>query len=85
MHHPHRPQDRIGLEERRRCVWRERRGMVYNELLKPRQTINTKRYKQQMNDLNRSLFEKGQKMAEPKETRQMQVTKSESQRIHKFR
>ena len=32
--------------------------MVYYELLKPEDTLNTKRYQQQLTDLNRSLFEK---------------------------
>ena len=40
------------------CVWWDQKGVVYYELLKPAETVNTKRYKQQLIDLNRSLLEK---------------------------
>ena len=35
------------------------RDVIYCELLKLGETVNTKRYKQQLTDLNRSLLEKG--------------------------
>jgi len=37
------------------CIWWDQKGMVYYELLKPGETVNTKRYQQQLIDLNRSL------------------------------
>ena len=40
------------------CVWWDQRRMVCYELLKPGETVNTKRYQQQLTDLNRSLLEK---------------------------
>jgi len=40
------------------CVWWDQKGMVYYELLKPGETVNTKRYQQQLIDLNRSLLKK---------------------------
>ena len=40
------------------CVWWNHRGVVYCELFKPWETINTKRYQQHLTDSNRSLFEK---------------------------
>jgi len=39
------------------CVW-DQKGVVYYELLKPGETVNTKRYQQQLIDLNRSLLKK---------------------------
>ncbi|GBP36373.1 Mariner Mos1 transposase [Eumeta japonica] len=40
------------------CVWWDQKGVVYYELLKPGETVNTSRYKQQMIDLNNALIEK---------------------------
>jgi len=40
------------------CVWWDQKNMVYYELLKPGETVNTKRYQQQLIDLNRSLLKK---------------------------
>jgi len=40
------------------CVWWNQKGVVYYESLKPSETVNTKRYQQQLIDLNRSLLEK---------------------------
>ena len=40
------------------CVWWDQKGVIYYELLKPGETINTKRYRQQLIDLNRSLLKK---------------------------
>ena len=37
-------------------VWWDQKGVVYYELLKPGETVNTKRYQQQLIDLNRSLL-----------------------------
>ena len=37
------------------CVWWDQKGVVYYELLNPGETVNTKRYQQQLIDLNRSL------------------------------
>ena len=39
------------------CVWCYQRGLVNYELLLPVETINTKRYQQQLIDLNRFLLE----------------------------
>ena len=36
----------------------DQKGVIYYELLKPGETVNTERYRQQMNDLNRALREK---------------------------
>lgn len=35
-----------------RCIWCDQKGVVYNELLKPGETVNTVRYRQQMTSLN---------------------------------
>ena len=43
------------------CVWWNQRGVVHYELLKPGETVNTKRYQQQFTDLNCSLLEKRSK------------------------
>jgi len=40
------------------CVWWDQKGVVYYELLKPGETVNTKRYQRQLIDLNRSLLKK---------------------------
>ena len=40
------------------CVWWDQKGVIYYELLKPGETVNTERYKQQLVDLNRSLLQK---------------------------
>ena len=40
------------------CVWWDQKGVIYYELLKPGETVNTKRYQQQLIDLNRSLLKK---------------------------
>ena len=41
------------------CVWWDQKDVgVYYELLKPGETVNTKRYQQQLIDLNRSLLKK---------------------------
>ena len=40
------------------CVWWDQKDVVYYELLKPSKTVNTKRYQQQLIDLNRSLLKK---------------------------
>ena len=37
------------------CVWWDQKGA---ELLKPGEAVNTKRYQEQLTDLNRSLLEK---------------------------
>ena len=39
-------------------VWWDQKGVIYYELLKPGETINTERYRQQMIDLNQALREK---------------------------
>lgn len=40
------------------CVWWDQKGVVYHELLKPGETVNTNRYRQQMINLNQALIEK---------------------------
>jgi len=40
------------------CVWWDQKSVVYYELLKPGETINTKCYQQQLIDLNCSLLKK---------------------------
>ena len=40
------------------CVWWDQKGVVYYKLLKPGKTVNTKRYQQQLTDLNRFRVEK---------------------------
>jgi len=40
------------------CVWRDQKGVLYYELLKPGETVNTQRYRQQMIDLYQALCEK---------------------------
>ena len=42
----------------KKCVWWDQKGVIYYELLKPGETVNTNRYQQQMINLNRSLQEK---------------------------
>ena len=38
------------------CVWWDQIDVVYYELLELGETVNTKRYEQQLTDLNRSLL-----------------------------
>ena len=40
------------------CVWWDQKGVVYHELLKPCETVNVERYRQQMIELNNALVEK---------------------------
>lgn len=40
------------------CVWWDQKGVVYYELLKPGETINTQRYQQQIIELARELCKK---------------------------
>ena len=40
------------------CVWWDQKGVIYYELLKPGEAVNTERYRQQMIDLNQALREK---------------------------
>ena len=40
------------------CVWWNQKGVIYYELLKPGETVNTERYQQQMINLNQALCEK---------------------------
>ena len=40
------------------CIWWDQKGVLYHELLKPGETVNTLRYCQQMVNLNRALIEK---------------------------
>ena len=39
-------------------VWWDQKGVIYYKLLKPGETVNTERYRQQMMDLNQALREK---------------------------
>ena len=45
------------------CVWWDQKGVVYHELLKPGETVNTDRYRQQMINLNHALIEKRSEVA----------------------
>ena len=49
--------DRFG-KKRMLCVWWDQKGVVYHELLKPGETVNTDRYRQQIINLNDALMEK---------------------------
>ena len=40
------------------CVWWDQKGVIYYELLKPGETVNTERYRQQMINLNQALCDK---------------------------
>lgn len=40
------------------CVWWDQEGVIYYELLKPGETVNTQRYRQQLMTLNDALLEK---------------------------
>jgi len=40
------------------CIWWDQKDVVCYELLKPGKTVNTKRYQQQLIDLNRLLLKK---------------------------
>ena len=42
----------------KKCVWSDQKGVIFYELLKPGETVNTNRYQQQMIDSNRALQEK---------------------------
>ena len=42
----------------KKCVWWDQKGVIYYELVKPGETVNTNRCQQQMIDLNRALQEK---------------------------
>ena len=43
------------------CVWWDQKGVIYYELLKSGETVNTKRYRQQIINLNQVLCEKWSK------------------------
>jgi len=45
-------------KKRMLCVWWDQKGIMYHELLKPGETVNTDRYRQQMINLNHALIEK---------------------------
>ena len=63
-----RPRRTIHIDRKTESLWQEddalclvepkEKGVVYYELLKPGETVNTKRYQQQLIDLNRSLLKK---------------------------
>ena len=59
-----RPKRTIHIDHKTESLWQEddalwnQKDVVYYELLKLAETINTKRYKQQLINLNRSLLEK---------------------------
>ena len=40
------------------CVWWDQKDVMYYELLKSGETVNTERYRQQMINLNQALCEK---------------------------
>ncbi|CAK9803711.1 Mariner Mos1 transposase [Anthophora quadrimaculata] len=40
------------------CVWWDQKGVIHYELLKPGETVNTERYRQQMIDLSQALSSK---------------------------
>lgn len=40
------------------CIWWDQKGILYHELLKPGETVNGERYKQQLINLNQSLIDK---------------------------
>ena len=40
------------------CVWWDQKGVIYYELLKPGETVNAQRYRQQIINLNHALLEK---------------------------
>ena len=40
------------------CVWWDQNGVIYHELLKPGETVNTECYRQRMIDFNQALPEK---------------------------
>ena len=40
------------------CTWLDQKGVVYRQLLKPGETVNTVRYLQQLINLNHALIEK---------------------------
>ncbi|UYV79223.1 hypothetical protein LAZ67_17001623, partial [Cordylochernes scorpioides] len=46
------------------CVWWDQTGVVYFELLKPGETVNTSRYEQQMHSLREALNEKRPELRE---------------------
>lgn len=49
--------DRFG-KKRMLCVWWDQEGVVYRELLKPGETVNAERYRQQLINLSHALLEK---------------------------
>ena len=59
-----RPRRTIHIDRKTESLWQEdsvwwhQKGVVYYELLKPGETVNIKRYQQQLIDLNRSLLKK---------------------------
>lgn len=40
------------------CIWWDQQGVLYKELLKPGETVNAERYRQQLTNLNHALIEK---------------------------
>jgi len=46
------------MDGRQCSVWWDQKGVIYYELLKPGETVNTERYRQQMINLNQALCEK---------------------------
>ena len=46
----------------------DQKGVIYYELLKPGETVNTERYRQQMIDLNQALREKRPEYQKPQQS-----------------
>ncbi|GFX98218.1 mariner Mos1 transposase [Trichonephila clavipes] len=56
---PNRPQGRIASAAREwLCIFWDQEGLIYYELLKPCETVNTYHYKQQLLNLNDAVLEK---------------------------
>jgi len=46
------------MDGRQCCVWWDQKNVIYYELLKPDETVNTEHYQQQIRNLNQALCEK---------------------------
>ena len=64
------------------CVWWDQQGIIYFELLKPGETVNTDRYHQQLIKLHRAIRKKGQNLRKDMTARFSSMTMHQHTRHH---
>jgi histone-lysine N-methyltransferase SETMAR len=70
-------------KKRMLCVWWDQKGVVYYELLKPGETVNTVRYQQQIIDLNHALLDKRPEWTERKKKSVKVILQHDNAPAHK--